>query len=72
MLRTNYKVISTDAVVVGAGILGLLLAKRLLDFGQQVVLIDKSLTVANGASAMNHGWVHQGSAPSLMNTHERS
>jgi glycine/D-amino acid oxidase-like deaminating enzyme len=75
MLRTNYKVISTDAVVVGAGILGLLLAKRLLDFGQQVVLIDKSLTVANGASAMNHGWVHQGSAPSLTansNEHARA
>ncbi|HUD11158.1 MAG TPA: FAD-dependent oxidoreductase [Candidatus Saccharimonadia bacterium] len=65
MLRNNYKVISADAVVVGAGILGLLLAKRLLDFGQKVILIDKSLTVANGASAMNHGWVHQGSAPSL-------
>jgi glycine/D-amino acid oxidase-like deaminating enzyme len=65
MLRNNYKVITTDAVVVGAGILGLMLAKRLLDFGQKVVLIDKSLTVANGASAMNHGWVHQGSAPSL-------
>jgi glycerol-3-phosphate dehydrogenase len=54
-----------DAIVIGSGIQGLLLAKRLLDLGQSVALIEKSSTLAKGATSKNHGWLHQGTTHSL-------
>lgn len=57
--------LKVDAVVVGMGILGLLFAKRLLDLGQTVVVVEKSPTIANGASIKNHGWLHQGTSHTL-------
>lgn len=57
--------LSVDAVVFGTGIMGLMLAKRLLDVGQRVVIIEKSSTLANGASVQNHGWVHYGTTHSI-------
>lgn len=51
---------NVDAVVVGLGSLGLMLAKRLTDFGQRVVAIDNSPSVAYGPSVKNHGWLHTG------------
>ena len=54
-----------NAVVVGTGILGLILAKRLLDIGQTVAVIEKSATIAHGASSKNHGWLHQGTTHAL-------
>ncbi len=57
--------VKVDAVVVGTGIMGLMLAKRLLDFGQTVAVVEKSPTIAYGSSSKNHGWVHQGTTHSL-------
>jgi glycine/D-amino acid oxidase-like deaminating enzyme len=54
-----------DAVVIGSGIQGLLLCKRLLDLGQRVALIERSDTIAKGSSIKNHGWIHQGTTHSL-------
>lgn len=64
MVKTSNPM-KVDAVVVGMGILGLLLAKRLLDLGQTVVVIEKSPTIAHGASIKNHGWLHQGTSHTL-------
>jgi glycine/D-amino acid oxidase-like deaminating enzyme len=61
----NNNAIKVDAVVVGVGIMGLMLAKRLLDFGQTVAIIEKSPTIAYGSSSKNHGWIHQGTTHSL-------
>lgn len=54
--------ISTDVVIVGSGVLGLLLAKKLGDLGQSVILLESAPTLAKGASIKNHGWLHRGSA----------
>jgi len=54
-----------DAAVIGMGVLGLVIAKRLVDFGQKVVVIDQSATIANGPSIKNHGWLHTGTAHAL-------
>lgn len=54
-----------DAVVVGTGVLGLMIAKRLVDFGQSVALIEQSTTLADGPSIRNHGWLHTGTTHSL-------
>src|SRR5438105_1649235 len=65
MLRNSHTSIQADAVVIGSGILGLMLAKRLVDLGQKVVLVEKSTQVADGASIINHGWVHQASGSAV-------
>lgn len=54
-----------DATVVGMGVLGLMIAKRLVDFGQRVAVIEQSSTLADGPSIKNHGWLHTGTAHSL-------
>lgn len=54
-----------DAVVVGGGILGLVVAKHLVDFGQRVALVEQSHAIADGPSIKNHGWLHTGLAHSL-------
>lgn len=43
-----------DAAVVGMGVLGLIIAKRLVDFGQRVAVIEQSPTLADGPSIKNH------------------
>jgi glycerol-3-phosphate dehydrogenase len=62
---SNYIVREYNAVIFGSGIQGLLLAKRLLDLGQAVALVEKQDTIAKGASSKNHGWIHQGTTHSL-------
>lgn len=57
--------IKSDAVVVGGGVLGLLIAKQLGDLGQTTTLIDKSPTIPNGSSNKNHNWIHTGIVHSL-------
>lgn len=57
--------ISSDAIIIGAGVLGLIIAKKLADLGQQVTLIDSSPTLAQGASIRNHGWLHRGTAHAI-------
>lgn len=57
--------LETNATIVGSGIMGLLMAKKLIDLGQTVVLLDSNPTVAYGASIKNHGWLHRGSAHSV-------
>ncbi len=54
-----------DAVVVGMGVLGLMIAKRLVDFGQKVAIIEQSQTLADGPSIKNHGWLHTGTVHAL-------
>jgi glycine/D-amino acid oxidase-like deaminating enzyme len=65
MKSSNTNPLKVDAIVVGMGIMGLMLAKRLLDFGQTVAIIDRSSTIAKGSSVKNHGWIHQGTTHSL-------
>jgi glycine/D-amino acid oxidase-like deaminating enzyme len=65
MNQDNNNSINVDAVVIGTGILGLLLAKRLLDLGQTVAIVEKGATIAHGASSKNHGWIHQGTTHAL-------
>jgi len=52
--------VNVDVGIVGAGVLGLLLAKKLGDLGYRIALIEKSKTLANGPSTRNHGWLHRG------------
>ena len=47
-------------VIIGAGIIGLTLAKELLDIGYQVVLIDKEKSIGVHASGRNSGVLHSG------------
>lgn len=54
------KKIKTDTVIVGSGVMGLLLAKKLVDLGQTVVLLDENPKLSYGASVKNHGWLHSG------------
>jgi glycine/D-amino acid oxidase-like deaminating enzyme len=64
-IEAGSKVHDMDAVVVGMGALGLMLAKRLTDFGQSVAVVEQSPTLANGPSIKNHGWLHTGVVHSL-------
>lgn len=57
--------LNVDAVVVGAGIMGLMIGKRLTDLGQQIVLLEPQSTLAYGASIKNHGWLHRGTAHAI-------
>src|SRR5580765_1973622 len=57
--------LNVDVVIFGIGIMGLMLAKRLLDLGQRIVLVEKNASLSNGASVQNHGWVHYGTTHSI-------
>jgi glycerol-3-phosphate dehydrogenase len=50
----------TDIVVIGAGIAGLMLAKKLGNLGFSVSLVEKENQFAGGASTRNEGWLHRG------------
>ncbi|HXR50002.1 MAG TPA: FAD-dependent oxidoreductase, partial [Verrucomicrobiae bacterium] len=64
MSRKNLA-LNLDAIVIGSGIQGLLLAKRLVDYGQTVAILERASTIAKGSSSKNHGWLHQGTTHSL-------
>lgn len=49
-----------DVTVVGSGIAGLWSAKELVDLGLKVNVIEKSGTLADGATTRNEGWLHAG------------
>ncbi|HJP96913.1 MAG TPA: FAD-dependent oxidoreductase [Candidatus Saccharimonadales bacterium] len=49
-----------DVTVVGAGIAGLWSAKELIDQGLSVCVVERSGTLANGATTKNEGWLHAG------------
>jgi glycerol-3-phosphate dehydrogenase len=49
-----------DVAIVGAGIIGTLIARELSRFKLEVVLIDRSNDVANGSTKANSGIIHAG------------
>ncbi len=55
MLKKEY-----DLAILGAGITGLMLSKKLSAVGLRVALIEKNKTVAAGPSTKNEGWLHRG------------
>ncbi len=57
-----------DAVVVGAGVTGLMTAHKLTNMGYSVGLVEKSATVGNGPSAKNEGILHMGTRHALVAT----
>ncbi len=63
------KAISVDVAIVGAGVAGLMLTKKLSDLGFKVALIEKNSRVAEGPSTRNEGWLHHGTyhAASIQN-----
>lgn len=50
----------SDVTIVGGGIAGLWTAKELLDRGYGVNLVEKSGSLAAGATTRNEGWLHAG------------
>src|SRR5258708_3543522 len=54
------KEIKTDISVVGAGVTGLMLTKKLTDLGYKVALVEQQGIVGNGPSTKNEGWLHRG------------
>ena len=52
--------IKTDALIVGAGVIGLTIAKKLANLGIDTVLIEKHSALSKGASTKNEGWLHRG------------
>lgn len=49
-----------DVGIIGAGVIGLFLAKKLGDLGYRVALVEETKSLANGPSIKNHGWLHRG------------
>ncbi len=49
-----------DVTVVGAGIAGLMLTKKLSELGLKVALVEKEAQMAGGPSTKNEGWLHRG------------
>ena len=52
--------IEVDVVVVGAGITGLMLSKKLSGLGYSVFLVEKRARLAGESSTRNEGWLHRG------------
>ncbi|HSX08890.1 MAG TPA: FAD-dependent oxidoreductase [Candidatus Saccharimonadales bacterium] len=52
--------IEADIGIIGAGVTGLMLTKKLSEVGLSVVLIDKNQQLATGPSTRNEGWLHRG------------
>ncbi len=50
----------TDVTILGAGVLGLFLAKKLSNLGVSAYLLEKNQTLASGPSTKNEGWLHNG------------
>lgn len=49
-----------DAVVVGAGVVGLAVAKELADAGREVIVLERHATVGQEISSRNSGVIHAG------------
>jgi len=56
----GHKVDSVEVLVIGAGVVGLAIAKTLSVAGHEVVVCEKENTVGQGISARNSGVVHAG------------
>ena len=54
------KNVLVDVVIIGAGLSGLMIAKKLTEIGLQVVLLERKSVVGSEASTKNHGWLHSG------------
>ena len=52
--------ISTNILVIGAGVVGLAISRRLALEGKEVILIDKNKKIAEEGSARNSGVIHAG------------
>lgn len=57
--------LEADVTIVGCGIAGLWSAKELIDQGARVTLVEKSPTIADGATTRNEGWLHAGTYHAL-------
>ena len=49
-----------EVAIVGAGIAGLMLFKKLAGLGVRVLLVERKGSVADGPSTRNEGWLHRG------------
>ncbi|MCK5007234.1 MAG: FAD-dependent oxidoreductase, partial [Spirochaetales bacterium] len=49
-----------DVAVVGAGVIGTLIARELSRYRLEVALLDRSNDVANGSTKANSGIIHAG------------
>ena len=58
-------VFHADVTIVGSGIAGLWSAKELIDRGFTVNIVEKSDTLAHGATTKNEGWLHAGTYHSV-------
>ncbi len=52
-----------DVVVIGAGIVGTIVAQKLAVLGNRVVLLESQLRAGTGATRLNNGMVHSGFDP---------
>lgn len=57
MKRKEHK---TEIAIIGGGVTGLMLLKKLSELGYESTLIEKESTVGNGPSAKNEGILHMG------------
>jgi glycerol-3-phosphate dehydrogenase len=55
-----------DMAIVGGGIAGLMVGKKLVDLGFDVTLIEKGKTLADGQTTKNEGWLHRGTVHSVV------
>lgn len=56
---------SVDVAIVGAGVAGIMLSKKLSELGAKVALIEKGQTLASGPSTRNEGILHAGTYHSI-------
>jgi L-2-hydroxyglutarate oxidase LhgO len=49
-----------DALVVGAGVIGLAIARELADAGQEVVVVERAQSIGTGTSSRNSEVIHAG------------
>ena len=49
-----------DVVIIGSGVTGLMLARKLSNLGVRVLLIERNEQFASGPSTRNQGWLHRG------------
>jgi glycine/D-amino acid oxidase-like deaminating enzyme len=52
--------VDVQVCIVGAGVLGLLTALKLVQLGISVALVEKESRIASGPSSKNEGWGHMG------------
>ena len=51
---------AVDVAIIGAGIIGLWLARLLSHLGLSVLLVDRENEVGSGSTTRNEGWLHRG------------